>query len=899
MTFLRPGIRRLFHLDTWRGRDATRDLLDEMELHLALRAEQLERDGLSPSAARAEARRLFALHDATMRDLRDAALDRNRHMRSQQRWEAVWQDARYAARRLAREPATTAFILVTLALGIGINVAAFSIVDRVLLRGPQHVREPDRLVRLYVKIDRPSLGQQTMPWLPYTAFTTLRDGLRSADGVGAYRVDDVMVGSGPASATRRVSVVSTEMLRLLGARPLAGRFFTADDDAANVAVVAERFWRTELGGDPRIIGKSLAIDDVPHTVIGIAPAGFTGAELGRVDVWTPISRAARSSQNMQIVARLGHGVTTKSAIADVARFRPQIEATLPKWARWLVGARYLAAPIGYDSTARESFEGVMARWLAAISGMILLISCANVANLLLARLARRRRELAVRVALGSGRGRVVRLLALEGLLLALGAAGVSVIVIALVEPVIQGALFPAGSWAFTLADARLLAVIALVALATGLLVAVVPAVQAGGAAVSDALRGGNRDGETRSVLRSGLTIVQATLSVVLLIGAGLFLRSLQRVNAVNLGMDPDKVLTVELRYPRMPQLPGESFASWLDRQSIIERERHRTLVDVVRRVNGVERAAVTVGVPFYGSFTVGLWVPGRDSIPALPGGGPYITAVSPDYFATIGTPIRQGRAFSTSDREGSEAVVIVSETMARSLWPGRSAIGACAYIASRAAPCARVVGVAADMHRSGLREEPSMQYYVPIGQERGFSGSYLLVRPRSPASTSWTALREALQRADPAIASIDVRVLAQGIDGEIRPFRLGMIAFGLGASLALVVAALGLYSVMAHAVAWRRHEIGVRMALGARPQAIAGLIVSRGAALATLGIALGLIIALVARGWVEPRLFETSARDPLVLGGVVVVLEMVALLAGWVPARRAVAVSPTEALRAD
>lgn len=899
MTFLRPGIRRLFQLDAWRRRDATRDLRDEMELHIALRAEQLEQGGMPASQAREEARRLFALYDTTIRELESAAHERNRYMRTRERWEAAWQDTRYAARRLIREPGITAFILGTLALGIGINVTAFSVIDRVLLRGPQHVREPERLVRLYSRVDQPPLGLKTMPWLPYTAFITLRDGMRTIEGIGAYRPGDAMVGRGAASEMRRVSLMSTDMFELLGVKPLMGRFFAPDEDAASVVVISERLWKTTFGNDPAILGKTLAIDDVLHTVIGVAPAGFTGVELQRVDAWTPISRAARNSQNMEIVARLRPGVTVDAAIADVVRLRAGVEATLPSWARWLKGARYLAAPIGYDATARESFESVMARWLAAISAMILFISCANVANVLLARLARRRRELAVRVALGSGRARVVRLLALEGILLAFGAAIVAFIVIALVEPVVQRALFPTGSWVFSLVDARILGAVALFTLLTALLVAVVPAIQAGRAAVTDALRGGNRDGETRSVLRSGLTVVQAMLSVVLLIGAGLFLRSVQRVNAVNLGMDPDNVLSVELRYPREPRAPGESFDDWLARRGVVERARHRALVDVARRVHGVERAAVSVGIPFYGSVTVGLWVPGRDSVPVLPGGGPYVTAVGADYFATIGTAIREGRAFNASDREGSEAVVIVNETMARALWPGRESIGQCVYVASRTAPCARVVGVAADVHRSGLKEEPSMQYYVPIGQERGFSGSYLLVRSRDAATTSWTALREALQRADPAIRSIDVRVLAQGLDGEMRPFRLGMIAFGLGASIALVVAGLGLFSIMAHAVAWRRHEIGVRLALGARPQSIASLIVSRGTMLATIGIVGGLVIALAARPWLEPRLFETSATDPFVLVGVVALIELVALLAAWIPARRAVAVSPTEALRAE
>jgi ABC-type antimicrobial peptide transport system permease subunit len=276
-----------------------------------------------------------------------------------------------------------------------------------------------------------------------------------------------------------------------------------------------------------------------------------------------------------------------------------------------------------------------------------------------------------------------------------------------------------------------------------------------------------------------------------------------------------------------------------------------------------------------------------------------VTAVGPEYFTTMGTAIRRGRPFTIADREGSEAVVIVSETMARGLWPQEEALGKCVVIQAREAPCARVVGVAADLHRTGLKEEPSMQYYVPIGQERGFSGSWLLVRPRGEPSTSWFALREALQRADPNIRSIDVRLLSQGLAGEMRPFRLGMVSFGLSAALALIVAGLGLYSVMAHSVAWRRHEIGVRLALGAQPRSIVTMIVGRGAVLAAIGIGAGLIVALAARQWVEPFLFNTSATDPAVIVGVVVAIESVALLAGLVPARHAIGVSPTEALRAE
>jgi predicted permease len=898
MTPLRPGIRRLFRINRWTRDDAERELREEMELHISLRTEQLVRDGMTPTDAAREARRLFALNDSTIGELHDTAFDRNHHMRIRERWEAIRQDTRYAARRLMREPAITALILGTLALGIGINVAAFNVVDRVLLRGPQHVRDAHRLVRLYSRVTQKT-GPRTWPWLPHPAFTALRGRMRSVEAIGAYRVDDTMVGSGATSETRRVSLMSSEMFGLLGVRPMRGRFYDATEDANNVAVISETYWRTALGGGPDIVGKTIGINAVPYTIVGIAPAGFTGAEFRRVDVWTPIQMAQRNSMNMQIVVRLKPEVTARDVEREVRQARTEIEAVLPRWAGFLRGAEYLAAPISYDATARAPFESVMARWLAAISALILFASCANVANLLLARLARRRRELAVRIALGSGRARVMRLLALEGVLLAIGAAVLAFAVLAIIQPVVQGALFPDGSWVFSLLDVRILGAIAAFTLITGLLVSVVPAIQAGRRDVSEMLRGGTRGGESRSRLRSGLTVVQAMLSVVLLVGAGLFLRSVERVNAMDLGMEPDRVLMVELRYPRIPQNPGEAFAHWGQRLSTVDRERHRVLIDVVRRVPGVERAAVAVGVPFFEGFTESVWTPGRDSIPALPGGGPYLAAVGTDYFTTIGTAIRRGRPFSADDHAGSEAVVIINETMASTLWPREDALGKCVNIGSREAPCARVVGVAADGHRTGLREEPSMQCYVPIGQERGFSGSWLLVRPRGDASPAWPALRAALQNADPAIRTIDVRRLSQGLDGEMRPLRLGMVAFGLGATLALIVAGLGLYSIMAHAVAWRRHEIGVRLALGARPRSIATLIVGRGAVLATTGIGLGLVVAVGARHWVEPLLFNTSPTDAFVFVGVAVALEALALLAGWLPAQRAASVSPTEALRAE
>jgi predicted permease len=898
MTRLRPGVKRLFDTSLWRRADAHRDVDDEMALHIELRAEQLVREGHDPGSAHQIAREMFMRNNTTLDALRESARDRNRHMRTTERWDSLWQDVKYAARRLSHEPMLTAFTIATLALGLGANVTAFSVFDRILLRGPEHVNDPGRIVRLYNRMDQPPAGMRTGPWLPHTAFVTLDSILTTVGGMAAYRVDDMMVGTGAASRVRRVSRMSPEMFSLLGVRAARGRFYGATDDAP-VVVMSDHAWRTEQGSDPAIGGKSISIEDRPYTVVGVAPAGFTGPELGRVDLWIPIDQGARNSMNFNILGRLEPGATVAAASAEVASNRPAVVETAPRFAGWLREAELLAAPIHYDDTARESFETAMARWLAAISAIILIISCANVANLQLARLARRRRELGVRVALGSGRSRVLRLLLLEAFLLAAASAVASLLVVVVTEPVVRQALFPQGAWSFTLADPRLLVAVLATALLVGLLVAVIPVLQAGRSDLASGLRSGHRETGQKSAVRSALTVIQATLSVVLLVGAGLFLRSMQRVNAVDLGMDAERVIIAEARYQRAPRAPGQSFSEWLEQGSVVERERYRRLVDAARRVSGAERAAVSVGVPFLGSVTVSLWVPGRDSIPALPGGGPYVNAVGDDYFATIGTQIRRGRAFTTNDREGTEAVVIVNETMARTLWPQADAIGQCFHIQAQTAPCARIVGIAADVHRSGLKEEPSMQYYVPIGQERGFSGSWILVRTRDEAPAAWPQLLKALTDADPTIRSIDMRKLDAGLNAEMRPYRLGIVAFGLSALLALVVAGLGLYSVLAHSVSWRRHEIGVRLALGARPSGVAGLVVRRSALLAGVGVSIGLVIALAARAWIEPRLFDTRVTDPLVLVGVVVVIEAVALLAGWLPARRAASVSPTESLRAE
>jgi hypothetical protein len=323
-------------------------------------------------------------------------------------------------------------------------------------------------------------------------------------------------------------------------------------------------------------------------------------------------------------------------------------------------------------------------------------------------------------------------------------------------------------------------------------------------------------------------------------------------------------------------------------------------VEVVDRMPGVERVAIAIGLPLDGgSFSSGVWVRGRDSIPSMPGGGPYASTVTASYFDAVRTRILRGRSFTDADREGSEPVVIINETMAQMLWPGSDALNQCIFIGSVSNPCSRIVGVAEDVHRMGLREQASFQYYMPLGQQNMFAGAKLVVRPSPGGRLSRDALRRTIAEADPSILAVEIRTLSESLAAEMRPLRLGIVTFGLSGGLALIVAVLGLYSLMSYLVAWRTHEIGVREALGATRSDVARLVMRSGLGLAATGVALGITLSLIASRWIEPHLFETSARNVGVLLMVALIILATAGVAGWLPARRATRISPTEALRAE
>ena len=885
----RERIRRLLRLRGLTPRDSVREVDDEVSLHVELRTRELMAQGLDEESAATQARQLFARDAHTLRALYATAIQRDDHMRLRERLESVIHDVRYAARSLSHDPALTAFIVVTLALGVGANLTAFGLVDRLLLRGPAHVVDSERVVRLYGEVDFAGRGLRTSSYVPYAAYLQFR-AIPSFTRVGAYVVNERTVGMGENARRLRTGSVLGGFFPVLGVRPAIGRLYDDGEDAATagpLAVMSHDYWQSWYGGDRAALGQSIDVDGVAHTIVGVTPRDFTGTDPRRVALWTLGSSATAGTRNWNIVGRLRPRASAESAGAEAtAMHQPEATGSFA----WFRDARIFAAPLNRDVDGDLPVEATLARWLAAVTLLILLIAFANVVNLLLARVARRRRELAVRVSLGSGRARVMRLVATEGALLAMASGVASLLVARVMDPLVRGALFAGeAEWSIALTDWRVLALAAGIVLLTMVVVGLVPAWQAGDHRLTQALRSG-RHAAPASGLRATLTVVQAAFSVVMLVGAGLFLRSLANVNAVDLGVDSDRVIAAEASFASEPP----------DRYAETERRIYRELERAVAQTAGVGLAAIAIGLPLDGgSFSQGVWVAGRDSIPSMPGGGPYVSTVSALYFDVVGTRILRGRAFTDADREGTEPVVIVNQTMARTLWPGEEALDHCIRIGLETSPCARVVGIAEDVHRVGLRERASFQYYIPLGQQSSFAGAHLVVRPAPGAQLSWGALRRTMLEANPAIRAVEIGTLSESLDGEMRPLRLGIVTFGISGALALVVAVLGLYSVMSYLVAWRTHEIGVRSALGATGTDIVRLVMRGGVTLAAIGVALGLSLAVAAGRWLEPHLFETSASDTGVLLSVAAGMLATAAVAGWLPARRATRISPTEALRAE
>ena len=891
----------------------TSELDEELRFHRAM----LERDQRGDATSTEEARRRARLALGNVTYHRERARDL---------WSLGWlddllHDVRYAARGLRSRPGFAIAVVSTLGLGLGANAAIFSIVDRLLFRAPPMLAHPALTNRIYVaQSDRGREG--VWPGLPYARYLELTRWTTSFARTAAFTTATLAVGAGDDASEMRVAAVSARFFEFFDAPAALGRYFTEREDTppsgAPVVVLSHALWKVRFGGRPDAVGATLRIGPTLYTVIGVAPAGFAGLwSMQPPAAYVPISSYAATSgyhgsagdewwqtyhwNFAQMIAERRPAVTVAGANADLnAAYRRsyavqrELSPDIPSID--LARPRAIVASVLAERGPHETRVGKVAALVAAMAVVVLLIACANVANLLLAGALRRRREIAVRLALGVSRARLLSQLLTESVLLALLGGVAGLLVAQWGTALLRSSFVPEDATTTVVGDPRTLVAAGAAALTAGLLTGLAPAWQSRRADLVHDLKAGARAGtHHRSRTRAALLVVQAALSVVLLVGAGLFVRSLRHARALSLGYDVDPVLVVELNM-RGVQLDSAHAVAL-----------RRMLLDQAQALPGVEHAALHTSIPFLRTLDgrngigVELRVAGIDSVDRL--GVFDLDAVGPEYFATIGTRILRGRGIGEQDAAGAPGAMVVSDAMAKVLWPDRDAIGQCVRVVTDAANgkdpgCTYVVGVAEDIRSQSLSDDRGFFYYLSSAQfHPQLPGLY--VRVRGDAAGQVEAIRRRLQPLMPGTSYVTVTPFADVIGGQMRSWRLGATMFVAFGALALLLAAVGLYGVIAYDVVQRTRELGVRVALGADAADVLGLVVGRGVRLGALGIVIGGVIALAAGRWLEPLLFQESARDPTVYAVVSIVLLAVAVVASYVPARRAARVDPNVALRAE
>jgi putative ABC transport system permease protein len=800
----------------------------------------------------------------------------------------MFQDLRYAVRTLARSPGLSLAAVLTLGLGIGANSAMFGVVDRLFFRPPPHVVDPDRVVRVSVTRTDPRWGTITGGIGTYPDYLAFRARTRGFSTVAATMGASFNLGVGDHARRVTAELVSASFFPLLGVRAERGRFFTEEEDRvgrpAYVAVVSHAFWRGEMEQSPDALGKTLLVGHNVYTVIGVAPDHFAGLGLREPDLWLPMSAGAPEVMgNRNILTCCGFGFRTIARLAPgVSAERAAAEGTV------LMRTEDSTAILALNS-ARGALDpnsisdARLSIWLAVVSGIVLLIACANVANLLLARAEQRRREVAVRVALGAGRGRLIRQLYAESAVLAACGGTAAVFITLWAGPLLRAALLPDATTAGVL-DLRVFAFTAGAILVTALLAGLSPALRAGVPDLSSALKSGPREGGVqRSVTRSGLLVAQVALTLVLLTGAGLFITSLRHVQSLRLGFDADHLIVAG------GDLSGLGYKT-PEITAIYERIRER-----VARLPGVAGTSLSIGSPFGSPSIFRVAVPGVDTLPYTPTGGLFVAGVTPDYFRTMGTSVRRGRVFTDADVAGARRVVVVNQTMARLVWPGQDPIGKCMKIGNTST-CSEVVGVVEDARLFKVTDELVMQYFIPLSQFGGPVTS-LEVRTIGPADAMVGAVRREVQATSRELPYMGIDPMPQLFAGQLRVWRQGSTLLSLLGGLALLLAAVGLYGVLSYVVSQRTQELGIRIALGASRGDLLGLVVRQGLGITVVGVVIGVVGALAGGKAVAALLYGVSPHDPLVLGIVTLLLLSVAAVASYLPARRATNVDPMVALR--
>ncbi|MGH9840524.1 MAG: ABC transporter permease [Blastocatellia bacterium] len=815
--------------------------------------------------------------------------------------QTLLQDLRYGARMLLKRPGFTIIALLSLAFGIGANTAIFSLVNTAALR-PLPIAEAERLVSLN-NVD----AGRMFATFSYPNYRDFRDRNDVFSGLIAYRFAPLSLSS--ISATGGVNErlwgysVSGNYFDVLGVRAALGRLIGADDDrmpgAHPVAVVSHKFWQTRFGGAADAVGRNLMVNGRNYTVVGVAPRDFAGTEvIAAPDLWFPMAMQAalepgddwlerRGVENLFLQGRLKPGVNRAQAQAAINLVAGQLEREFPAENE---GKRVALATPGFMGGMMRGpvlgFLGV----LMGVVGLVLLLACTNLANLLLARATERRREIAVRLALGASRFQLIRQLLTESVLLGL-AGGVLGLLMAFWLVDLAVAFKPPIDVPLNVdprIDARVLAFTFLLSIATGVMFGLLPALQATKTDLVSALKDETpMGGARRSWWKSGLIVFQVALSLVLLVSGGLMLRGLQRAETLDLGFDPQNA--VELSFDL--RLQG------YDRGSA--REFQKRLLERARALAGVEHAGLASMVPVdlhFGRDAVYIegQLPERDQAAARA----MTNRVSPGYFGAMRTRLLSGREFTEQDNDASPRVAVVNETFARRFWPGEEAVGKRFSVGAADAPKYEVVGVSEDGKYQNLNEEPKPFVYRALWQS-GAGTTSLVVRAKTEPGKLIAAVRAELQQLDANLPVAGARTLVEHMSFPLLPARLAAGVLGSFGLVALLLAAIGLYRVMAFAVSSRTREIGVRMALGARSADVLRLVIGDGMKLALAGLALGLAASLALTQLMKTLLFGVSATDPLTFAAVAALLALVALAACWIPARRAAKVDPMVALRCE
>ena len=797
------------------------------------------------------------------------------------------QDLRYALRTLRRDTGFTSFAVAIIALGAGASVTVFSVASALLLR-PLPFADPDRLVWIQNGTD-PGLSAQTAQVNPYLSLARANRSFSEIAGYFAfYGVGDVTLSSGTDAVRVSAVPVTQNFFPLLGVHPMLGRGFTAEESAWNgpkVALLSYSLWQWRFASDPAIIGRPITLNGASTTVVGVLPRSFDFGSIfapgARIDLFTPFPvtpETNRWGNTLAVIGRLRNGVSLASAAAELEVLTPSIASENPNTNTFVP----VATPLRNHVSGRARSGLIVLAFAVAV---VMLIVCANLSNLLLARATTRQKEMAIRAALGAGRHRLVRQLLTESVTLSSCGAVVGLIIAvfgtrsiahmdAVSLPLLGRVAIDGGALAFTV----------LLALAAGLAFGVVPALQIAEGQVHDALKSSGRSataGKQGQWIRRVLVVSEVALACVLIVGSGLLIRSFQNVLAVDLGFRPEHVVAVRVDPERQLSNPRE-IVSYVDE-----------VLRLSRQIPGVTASTIADGLPLGSNRSWGIQVGGAEYVKGKWQTG-FIRVATDGFVRTMGMRLVAGRDLSPDDRESSEKVVVINETAAKSLFPGKNAIDRLVNVGGQDR---RVVGIVGDVRHLAVEDAAGDEVYLPLRQVFDFESLTLIVRTSLEPTALVNTLRVVLTPIAPKLATNEVRTLDGVVDRAISPRRFFTALLGGFSLFALCLALLGIYGVISYTVTHRTQEIGVRIALGATARQVQARVIRETAELAVVGIALGTIGSLLAARTLSGFLYGVTSTDPLTYVAMIAVLSLVALVSGYLPARRASRIDPIIALR--